>query len=122
MRYKSATGDTRFDPEVQKRLKSMFPKGIEKVSLNDFSGAPKYGVIIEQENDLLKAAGLKQGQVIVAVGGIRVYGMRQYTYARDLKDSPELDLIVWQGNAYHEIKTSPPKHRFGVQFADYTAK
>jgi len=37
-RYKQRTGDTRFDAEVKKRLKKVFPNGIEKVSL---AGLPR---------------------------------------------------------------------------------
>jgi len=64
-------------------------------------------------------AGLKQGDVIVAIDGIRAHNFAQYSYVRDSKQSPELDLIVWQGSAYREIKASPPNHRFGVDFGDY---
>ena len=118
-RYKALTGDTRFDLELQKRVKKLFPKGMEKVSLGDFHAAPTDGVLIRQQNDLLLSAGLKRGDVIVALGGVRVHTLAQYSYIRDLQDTPELDLIVWQGNAYHEIKSKPPNRRFGVNFGDY---
>lgn len=118
-RYKALTGDTRFDAELQKRVKKLFPKGMEKASLGDFHAAPTDGVSIRQQNDLLLTAGLKQGDVIVALNGIRVHTFAQYCYVRDSQDTPELDLIVWQGNAYHEIKSSPPNRRFGVDFGDY---
>lgn len=119
LRYKALTGDTRFDPELQKRMKTLFPKGMEKVALNDFHAAPTDGVAIRQQNELLLSAGLKQGDVIVALNGIRVHTFAQYSYIRDSQEAPELDLIVWQGNAYHEIKSSPPNRRFGVDFGDY---
>ena len=54
LRYKALTGDTRFDAELQKRMKKLFPKGMEKVSFNDFHGPPTDGVLIRQENDLLR--------------------------------------------------------------------
>jgi hypothetical protein len=43
-------------------------------------------------------------------------------FVRDALTEPELDLIVWQGSAYHEIKASPPNHKFGVDFRDYKAQ
>jgi tetratricopeptide (TPR) repeat protein len=122
LRYRAQTGDARFQPEVQKRIKTLFPKGIEKVAVQDFHGPPTDGVLILQENDLLKAAGLKAGDVIVAVYGVRVHNLQQYAYGRELKQTPELDLIVWHGDAYREFKPSPPRHRFGVDFGDYAAK
>ena len=79
-------------------------------------------MLIEEENDLVQAAGLKRGDVIVAVYGVRVHDFQQYSYGRELQKTPELDLIVWQDGAYHELKPSPPNHRFGANFGDYVAK
>ena len=121
-RYQARTGDSRFEPEVLKRLRALFPDGMEHVTLNMLHGPPTDGVLIEQENNLLRSAGLKKGDVIVAVYGLRVHTFKQYTYGREVKSTPELDLIVWQGDAYHEIKSSPPDHRFGVAFGDYPSQ
>jgi tetratricopeptide (TPR) repeat protein len=122
LRYKSNTGDTRFDAEVKERADKVFPNGVEKVGLGDFSGAPADGVLFKEESDLLRASGLKQGDVIVAAYGVRVHNVAQYNYERDNSDNPELDLIVWQGDGYHEIKASPPNHRFGVDIGNYRKK
>ena len=118
-RYKDLTGDTRFEPELKKRVGKLFPKGIEKVSLADFQAAPADGVLIRQENDLLRAAGLRRGNVIVALNGTRTHSFKQYMFVRESLNGPEMRLIVWQGNAYYEIKASPPNHKFGVDFGDY---
>ena len=118
-RYKALTGDSRFDSELQKRVTKVFPKGIEKVSLADFQGPPNDGVLIQGQNDTLHSYGLREGDVIVALNGTRTHTFSQYSYLRDSLASPELDLIVWQGSAYHVIKASPPNHRFGVDFGDY---
>ncbi|MEI8037681.1 MAG: hypothetical protein WCJ14_04760 [Verrucomicrobiota bacterium] len=104
---------------MQKRIHQLFPKGIEKVALKDFQGQPADGVSINQENDLLKSAGMHTGDIIVAVCGVRVHTFKQYTYGRKLKNTPELDLIVWHGGAYHECTASPPDHLFGLRFGDY---
>ena len=122
LRYKIKTGDNRFDSEVQKRISKIFPNGMEKVSLKDFSSPPTDGTMIRQNNGLLAAAGLKSGDVIVAVYGVRVHNFAQYSYGRGLKDTPELDLIVWQGDGYHELKPAPPNHLFGADFGDFPAK
>ncbi len=50
---------------------------------------------------------------------LAIFAIRQYTYGRELKQTPELDLIVWEGDAYRELKPSPPHHRFGVEFDNY---
>ena len=120
MRYKTKTGDSRFEPELEKRSGKLFPKGMEKVSLADFKNPPTDGVGFRGNSALMQAAGLKMTDVIVAVYGIRVHNVAQYSYGRALKDAPELDLIVWQGNGYHEITASPPGHLFGVDIHDYS--
>jgi hypothetical protein len=122
LRYKLKTGDDRFDSEVQQRISKVFPNGIEKVSLKDFSSPPTDGVLIRQNNELLASAGLKSGDVIVAVYGVRVHNFAQYSYGRGLKESPELDLVVWQGDGYHEYTPAPPNHLFGADFGDYPPK
>jgi tetratricopeptide (TPR) repeat protein len=121
-RYKNLTGDPRFEPELKKRVHKLFPDGMEKVSLADFHTPPVDGVSIRQQNDLLTAAGLRAGDVIVALNGTRTHTFNQYVFVRDALTEPELDLIVWQGSAYHEIKASPPNHKFGVDFRDYKAQ
>jgi hypothetical protein len=63
---------------------------------------------------------VKMSDVIVAVYGVRVHNVAQYTYARTLKNTPELDLILWQGDAYHELRPNVPGHLFGVDIGDYS--
>jgi tetratricopeptide (TPR) repeat protein len=121
-RYKAKTGDSRFEAEVQKRTGKLFPRGLEKVTLADFKSPPTDGVTFRQENELMKANGLTGNDIIVAVYGIRVHNATQYMYARTLKETPEMDLIVWQGNAYREIAANPPRHLFGVDIDTYSQK
>jgi tetratricopeptide (TPR) repeat protein len=122
MRYKILTGDSRFDPELNKRIGNIFPEGIEPVAVSDFHGPPADGVLVKQENDKTKAVGLGNGDVIVAVYGYRMHNYAQYTYGREWSTGPKLDLIVWNGSAYHEVTANLPTHRFGVDFGDYTSK
>ena len=122
MRYKNRTGDTRYDGELNKRLGKLFPKGIEKVNIDDFKGPPTDGVLISEATDLARAAGLKVGDVIVAIDGIRMHNFKQYSCGREFNTAQEMNLIVWQGNRYNEIKASPPNHRFGGDFGDYKVK
>jgi hypothetical protein len=119
LRYKKLTGDSRFEPEVKKRLNKLFPAGIEKTSITDFHGPPTDGVLIRQQSSLLTAADLRAGDVIVALNGTRTHTFNQYVYVRESEAMPGLDLIVWQGTEYHEIKANPPNHVFGADFGDY---
>jgi tetratricopeptide (TPR) repeat protein len=120
-RYKAKTNDNRFDVELAKHMSTLFPNGLENVKFEDFKIPPTDGVVFTSENNLLRAAGIRSGDVVVAVYGIRVHDLEQYEYGRDLYPTPELDLILWQprNQVYREIKSSPPNHMFGVDFATY---
>jgi tetratricopeptide (TPR) repeat protein len=119
IRYKTKTGDPRFDKEVQKRLKLLFPRGLEKVTPKSFKGIPDEGVMVYTENELVLQAGLKKGDIIVGLDGLKVYAMMQYQYLREKTTNAPLDLIVWNGREYVEIKANPPNRRFKANFDDY---
>lgn len=112
----------KFDGELAKRKQVYFPNGTEQASLNDFRNPPADGVLIQQQNDLLLSSGMKAGDVIVALDGIRTHTFAQYRFVRATQDNPGLDLIIWNSGtrSYHEAKAAPPNHQFGVSFGDYT--
>jgi hypothetical protein len=116
-RYKALDGDTRFDDLLRQRW---FPNGAEKVSPGSFGKTPPSdGVLIQVDSDLLAAAAMKKGDVIVAINGSRVHTLAQYCCIRDLLPGLEMNLIVWQGDTFRQIKASLPNHRFGVDCGDY---
>jgi hypothetical protein len=118
-RYKATTGSTRHDSELNAELKKLFPGGIKKVTLSQLQGRPDSGVIIKEDNQLLQAAGLKNGDLIVALYGIRVHNFEQYGYARASTVDPQMDLLIWRKNQYLQVKASPPDHRFNADFATW---
>jgi hypothetical protein len=118
IRYKAATGDTRYDDELKRRSAELFPKGIEHVRLDEFKGPPVDGTFIRQANQLTWDAGMNAGYIIVAVNGIRAHTFDQYVFGRDLMSGP-FKLIVWDGKQYREVTANPPSHRFDVDMDDY---
>jgi hypothetical protein len=120
--YRGGTNDTRFDAEIEKRMKSLFPRGVETVTLTDLTGRPDEGVVILTENDLIRETGLKKGDIIVALNGRRVYDMPQYVYVRCQLREPTMHLICWDGQQYVEHVASPPDHRFGVRFRSFSTR
>ncbi len=98
--YRYKTRDHRYDSAVQKRLTDLFPEGIEHVGLTNFTQRPLEGVVVSNEDEFTREAGLKRGDVVVAVCGVRVHDWFQYDYARYLEEKPETTLIVWDGNRY----------------------
>ena len=63
MQYKAATGDKKYDKEIEQGLGKLFPNGFAKATLADFKQRPDQGVALDDNRDLLRAAGLKRGEV-----------------------------------------------------------
>jgi hypothetical protein len=107
--------------EIGGKAKAMeaevFPGGMRAASLRDFSGKPKTGVSINGESDLLRKNGLKAGDVIVSIEGWRVDTFDQYSFIRELSESPRFRLIVYQDGQYREIAAEAEGRRFGVDMA-----
>jgi hypothetical protein len=120
--YRGRTNDARYDGEMEKRLKILFPRGTETVTLASFQRPPDEGVRIEGESQHTAAAGLKKGDIIVALNGRRVYDLPQYLYVRAKAKDPSLRLIYWNGQSYADVTARPPNHRFGVAFRSYYAR
>jgi hypothetical protein len=121
-RYRKQTGSNKFESAIAKYVQGVFPKGQETVTMASFKKAPRSGVSLAGENDLVRQAGLKQGDVIVALNGVRVDNVAQYTYLRDRLDGPEMQFIVWNGTAYVEASANLPDHRFHIDINTYKQK
>jgi tetratricopeptide (TPR) repeat protein len=117
--YREQTGRDDYDAEINQRLAWLFPRGRQAVSLAELEDPPRAGVEIREENDRVRAAGLKKGDVIVGLGGQRVDTLEQYQYLRVFLPDDTLRLLVWDGTRYREVTASPPQRRFGVQFETY---
>jgi tetratricopeptide (TPR) repeat protein len=121
IRYRVKTGSMGFDAEVQKRIGEFFPQGFEKVTLADFHAPPTDGIVFKSDSQRLNDAGMHQGDVVVAIYGVRIHNEVQYDCESDVHADPGLDLIVWKmhDGRYEEVKASPPFHRFGVKIHTY---
>lgn len=117
--YREQTGRDDYDAEINQRLNWLFPRGRRAVTLAELKEPPRAGVEIVEENDRLRAAGLKKGDIIVGLGGQRVDTLEQYQYLRVFLPDDTLRLLVWDGTRYREVTASPPQRRFGVQFGTY---
>jgi tetratricopeptide (TPR) repeat protein len=119
-RYKAATRSSKYDTVAVQSLKTLFPMGVERVTLNHFKTKPTRGVLLNGNSVLSRKAGLAKGDIIVALYGIRVHNFAQYEYARKATNEPEMQLIVWKPiGGYVEVKASPPDHRFEVEMGNY---
>lgn len=101
---------------------SIFPAGLQEVTLTSFSGPPQKGVAIRETSAFLEGKGLKQGMVIVALDGYRTENFSQYGLVRSLTTDPRMKIVVWDGQKYSELNPEVDGRRFGVDMGDYVAR
>jgi hypothetical protein len=113
--------DARFVAKLQAVVDRYRPATVEKVSLADFTKPPVDGTAFSGSSPELLKAGLKAGDVVVAIYGNRIHSNTEYTLVRDTSTNTGLEIIVWDGSKYREVKASPPEKRFGVNMLPYRA-
>jgi hypothetical protein len=108
------------DEAYKKLVASVFPKGMEEVRVPDFTQPPDVGTQINAETDVTKKAGLKIGDVVVALDGIRVESLDQYCFVLALPpDTTPLALIIWDGATYRELSVSAPGRSMNCDMRNY---
>lgn len=118
-RHFNGTGDAELDKKITRHLREWYHRQ-PKVTLAEFRGPPQDGVAIQTTSPILEKATLKKGDVLVALRGIRIHNMDEFGVARDVDQSPDITVIVWQDGHYREVHVSlAPNHRFGAMFADH---
>ncbi len=103
----------------ERKVASIFPRGMKKVALADFKSAPKKGVLIDGSSSRMVPFGLSRDMVVVALNGIQTDTLAQYMLVRELSADPQMSLIVWDGTGYRLSEGSLPGRRFGVEMVDY---
>ncbi|MDX2080340.1 MAG: hypothetical protein SFU53_06105 [Terrimicrobiaceae bacterium] len=100
-------------------VKEVFPDGIQKATLTDFSGPPSAGSRIDSASAQLERFGLKPGQIIVGLDGYRVDSYEQYAAIRGLREDPTMKIIAWDGQEYREMEGTVAGRRFHVEMSTY---
>lgn len=107
--------------QYDRLIGSIFPAGIQEVTLASFSAPPQKGVSIRETNSFLERNGLRSGMIIVALDGYRTDTFDQYLMVRAMTTEPLMKLVVWDGQKYSELTPSVDDRRFGVDMGDYIA-
>lgn len=102
------------------RSAALFPAGFEQVQLRDLADPPRDGVVIQSSSDLVRAAQMKPGDVIVAIDGVRVRSLEQYEFTRDGTFHSKMTLLVWTGAQYAELPVDAPGRRLDCKIATFT--
>jgi tetratricopeptide (TPR) repeat protein len=85
-----------YEDAWQKTREHVFPNGLMNTPLAEEK--PAAGVHIAKDSDSARKAGLRAGDIIVAVDGWHVANLPQYYAARALTESGPLTLTVWRGH------------------------
>lgn len=109
--------DKRYQQMAEELKKQVFPEGMKKVTLANFSGPPKSGLEITYENAVANKSPLKAKTVVVAVNGYAVNDKDQWDTVRGLGGKPTVWVIYWDGKEYKET-TQPTIHHnaLNIQF------
>jgi tetratricopeptide (TPR) repeat protein len=107
VRYRHDVAGPLFAAESEAAMKEVFPAGLERAKLADFSLAPSAGVSVVTSPDVQKLTGLDQGDVIVAMDGYRVKTYEQYVVIRGFRAAGKKPLLVWHQGAYVEMPDTP---------------
>jgi hypothetical protein len=119
VRMQSSSADSRLSGLRDKLIKEYFPDG-----LKEFVGTtapPQFGVRVHTENDAIRDAGLRRGDIVVAMRGYQLTNWRTYVLLRGLESEAPYVLTVWRNNQYFDLKPLPARLRFGVNLMDYRA-
>ena len=92
--------------EAGELVKQLFPKGLEHASVSALTGAPDGGVRITKTGLRGEQTGLRTGDIIVAVDGVRVRDFEQYVVMKYQKWTPEMQFTIWRGGKYLDVATT----------------
>ena len=91
-----------------------FPNGIERLDRASLCGRPLDGVTVLTTSPIAERRGMKAGDIIVGLDGMRVRTRRQYFAVLDFTDRPEMTLVVFRHPDYVEVKARVPWRLLGM--------
>jgi tetratricopeptide (TPR) repeat protein len=116
--FRHRAKDAEYEKRASESERQVFPNGLKKVAIADFTEPPKSGTKLIKSSALSMNAGVDIGSVIVALDSYLIENQAQYFYIRSLQLATDLKLIVWREGGYFEVNANPPRRTFGVEFED----
>jgi tetratricopeptide (TPR) repeat protein len=115
---RNQTKSARYAAAVEEALATIFPGGIESVTLNNLAMPPGNGVLISGRSDVTQRIRLERGDVLVAIDGQRIHNQKQYFFVRDGSTNPNISYIVWRNGKYLEIRANLPGRQIKATIED----
>ena len=102
-------------------VRKFLPGGLKPFGA-EISAPPKRGVIVHTENNAIRGAGLRRGDIVVAARGYQVDGWMAFKTIRGLEPEVPLVMRIWRDGAYQDLKPVSAGYRFGIDLSDYVAR
>ncbi|RYD47331.1 MAG: hypothetical protein EOP85_05680 [Verrucomicrobiaceae bacterium] len=104
----------------EKLVRQIFPEGIKPASVGDFKKEETYkGTRIAENSLTVRTAGLKAGDVVLAVDGQRVESFQQYFMLMSTSLEPRVKLLYRRGKNFAEVECLLPNRRLDSNMPDY---
>ena len=115
IRYARRVGDDRFSGQAAAALATVFPAGLERVSVGDLGSPPlpRQSVNVQYDSQGGRGIGLIKDDLVLAVNGYRVHDSRQYHLVLTFDDRPALTMIVWRQGRAVELKGHLKRSAYG---------
>lgn len=108
------------DGKNEKLLRQIFPDGIKQVTLADFKKEETYkGTRIAENSVTVRTAGLRAGDVVLAVDGQRVESFQQYFMLMATGMEPRVRILYRRGKTFAEMECILPNRRLDSSMPDY---
>jgi tetratricopeptide (TPR) repeat protein len=108
---------TRFPTEVAAATAALFPRGIETISMDKLPPQPSLtdGFVPSPASmtEKLRRLGIRSGDLVVALEGIRIRNADQYLAVRSWSDDPKMRVVVWRNGRYEEVNGIFRRFRYG---------
>jgi tetratricopeptide (TPR) repeat protein len=108
-----------YERRLQRMMPGVFPKGLEELDRAGLPSTPPDGVVVRGENDKTLPHGIYRGHVIVGLDGFRVHTFEEYKAVRSLSQSAEMDLLVWRGRSYDDVRLTLWNRELDVKMEDF---
>lgn len=116
VRFKERTGDTRYDAELNSRISTIYPNGLQKADPASLpKDGPLSGLMVTGENEAVRKSGIRAKDIIACVDGYPVENMAQYRLVMDLNQDPDVTFTIWRRDQYLQTKAHLPTKRLGIQ-------
>jgi tetratricopeptide (TPR) repeat protein len=96
--------------ETESLIRRVFPDGMTRIAHATLAGPPAHGVRLDEVGVLGAKNGLRAGDIVVGVDGIRVANYAQYRAARGSSAHRLMRFILWRSGRYLEV---PVRLRYG---------